>query len=134
MAPEAFELPARERVLFVPSRFHMRGVAPWGGKVRALGSGAAHMALVAGGSGVGAVLSSWALWDVGCGALLLRETGRMIWDLAGRPLAPEASDPGVPFVAGTPQVLEALTADGWAERAIRPRSARPATGVGDADG
>lgn len=133
LEPAEDRLPIGERVLFAPSRFHARAPAPWPGKVRALGSGAAHMALVAGGSGVGAVVSKWALWDVGCGALLIRETGRMIWDLAGEPLAVEWSAPGVPFLAGTPQVLEALTSDGWARRAIR-RSPGTDRGAGEADG
>lgn len=132
LPPYTPSLPIGERVIFVPSRFHRRGPAPWSGKVRALGSGAAHLALVAGGSGVGTIMSKWELWDVGCGTLLNRETGRMIWDLAGNPLVPEATEPGVPFIAGTPQVLKALTSDGWAARAIRRR--RGESGVGEADG
>lgn len=121
-------LPIAQQVLFVPSRFHRRSPAPWPGKVRALGSGAAHLALAAAGSGVGAVIAKWSLWDVGCGALLIHETGRMIWDVAGNVLAPEASPAGVPFLAGTPLVREALTSEGWAERAVRLRSGATASG------
>lgn len=133
LASAGDELPVHEHVLFVPSRFHTAGRAPWRGKLRALGSGAAHMALVAGGSGVGAVVSKWELWDVGCGALLIRETGRMIWDLAGNPLAPETSAAGVPFIAGTHHVHEALTTEGWAEQALR-RATSAGAGSGEGDG
>ena len=106
-------------ILFVPSRFHRRGPAPWHGKVRALGASAAHLALVASGAGVGAVIPHWFLWDVGCGVLLIREAGRMIWDLAGNDFVPEGSERGRPFLAGTAEALAQLTVDGWAERAMR---------------
>lgn len=110
-----------DTILFVPSRFHRRGPAPWTGKVRALGTSAAHLALVAAGAGVGAVIPHWSLWDVGCGALLIREAGRMIWDLAGNDFVPEASEHGLPFLAGTAEAMQQLTANGWAEAAMLGR-------------
>ena len=47
--------PSRHHSLFAPSRFHRVSPVPWPGKVRALGSSAAHLALV--GAGAGLVLS-----------------------------------------------------------------------------
>lgn len=102
-------------VLFVPSRFHRyRGRIGWRGKVRALGSSAAHLAHVAAGGGRATVIPEWALWDVGCGALLIRESGRVIWDAAGTPVRPEEVSPGLPFLAGAPDVLRLLIGPGVA--------------------
>jgi len=111
----------RESILFAPSRFHLAGPVPWPGKVRALGAGAAHLALVAGGSGDLAVMPSWALWDVGCGILLVREAGLVIRDASGAPVVPEAVRPGTPFLAGTEAAVQELVADGWAASVMRRR-------------
>ncbi|MBX2800038.1 MAG: inositol monophosphatase [Myxococcales bacterium] len=113
LGPPSDDVAVDDPTLFVPSRFHRAGRAPWSGKVRALGSGAAHMALVAAGSGAGTVVPKWKLWDVGCGALLIRETGRMIWDVSGEPFTPETASQGHPFIAGVPRALRELTAEGW---------------------
>ncbi|MEN0068284.1 MAG: inositol monophosphatase family protein [Myxococcota bacterium] len=113
-----------ESILLAPSRFHLAGPVPWPGKVRALGSGAAHLALVASGGGVLTAMPSWALWDVGCGVLLVRETGLVIRDLSGAPVVPEAETPGTPFLAGTESALRILTADDWAASVLRRRRRR----------
>ncbi|HHO50729.1 MAG TPA: hypothetical protein ENK18_07590 [Deltaproteobacteria bacterium] len=109
---------SRRSILFAPSRFHRVGVAPWPGKVRALGSSAAHLALVAAGGGLVAVIPRWHLWDVGCGALLIRETGGVIWDPSGVGLDPERCTPGLPFLAGSPNALGMLTDGGWASEVL----------------
>lgn len=125
--------PARvdgEDVLFAPSRFHLAGRTPWPGKVRALGSTAAHLAYVAADAGLVAVIPSWCLWDVGCGALLVHEVGRVIWDAAGETVEPESASTEVPLLAGSPTALRLLTANGWARAVVeRARSGRVPTGA-----
>ncbi len=106
--------PTPRSILFAPSRFHRAGVVPWPGKIRVLGSSAAHLALVAAGGGVATVIPRWFLWDVGCGVLLIREAGGVIWNPDGETLAPERCAPGLPFLAGAPTALGALTDGGWA--------------------
>jgi fructose-1,6-bisphosphatase/inositol monophosphatase family enzyme len=98
----------REDVLFVPSRFHRWSPVPWAGKIRALGSSAAHLAHVAAGGGLATVVPRWELWDVGCGALLIREAGRVIWGPGGEAVEPERVPPGSPLLAGAPTALRTL--------------------------
>ncbi len=105
-------------LLFVPSRFHRRGPVPWRGKVRALGSSAAHLCHVAAGAGLATIIPKWNLWDVGAGTLLLREVGMVVWGADGRPLVPEQVTEGLPLVAGAPNALRMLFADGWATGAL----------------
>jgi fructose-1,6-bisphosphatase/inositol monophosphatase family enzyme len=111
--------PRADDLLFVPSRFHRRGPVRWRGKVRALGSSAAHLCHVAGGAGLAAIVPKWNLWDVGAGTILLREVGGEVWDFEGRPFAPESVAEGLPLVAGAPTALRALFGDGWATVALR---------------
>lgn len=100
--------PARHHGLYLPSRFHRRQPLEWPGKVRALGSSAAHLAQAAGGGGVATLIPRWELWDVGCGILLVEEAGRLVLDGHGQPFDP-ITMPQRPFVAGAPSALEALT-------------------------
>ncbi len=106
-------------LLFVPSRFHRRGPIPWRGKVRALGSSAAHLCFVAAGAGLAAVIPKWNLWDVGTGTLLLREVGAEVWGADGLPLLPERVVEGLPLVAGAPNALRSLFGDGWVTAVLR---------------
>jgi myo-inositol-1(or 4)-monophosphatase len=99
-------------LLFLPSRFHTRGPIPWRGKVRALGSSAAHLAHVAAGSGLATLIPKWSMWDIGCGTLLVREVGREIWGMDGEPVEPERVPPGLPLWFGAPNALRSLFADG----------------------
>ncbi len=108
-----------ESILFAPSKVHLAGPVPWPGKVRALGSGAAHLALVAAGNGVLTAMPHWALWDVGCGVLLVREAGLVIRDYTGAPVVPEAEAAGTPFLAGTESAVRRLTDDDWAASMMR---------------
>lgn len=116
---------AKNDVLFVPSRFHRRHPVPWPGKIRALGSSAAHLALVAAGGGLAAVVPQWSLWDVGCGALLIREVGRVIWDTTGQAVDPEQVPTNLPLLIGEPGALRTLVNDGWARRVLDNRAWTP---------
>jgi fructose-1,6-bisphosphatase/inositol monophosphatase family enzyme len=115
----------RNDVLFAPSRFHRRQPVPWPGKVRALGSSAAHLAHVAAGGGLVTVIPQWALWDVGCGVLLLREAGGVIWDSTGQAVEPERVPQDLPLLAGEPRALRTLVEDGWARRVLDARTWTP---------
>lgn len=119
LAPDPDPAIHSESILFAPSKFHLAGPVPWPGKVRALGSGAAHLALVAAGHGVLTAMPQWALWDVGCGLLLVREAGLVIRTFSGAPVVPEAGAPGTPFLAGTTSAVERLVADDWAASVLR---------------
>ena len=99
--------PASERILFAPSRFH-QGPLRWTGRIRVLGSVAAHMAHVAAGSGAITLVPKWKLWDVGCGALLIQEAGGVLSDLGGTPLDRNLSVPDLPFMAGASTALHQL--------------------------
>jgi myo-inositol-1(or 4)-monophosphatase len=123
VAPDV-ERVRRNDVLFAPSRFHRRQPVPWPGKVRALGSSAAHLAHVAAGGGLATVIPKWSLWDVGCGALLIREVGRVIWDASGAPVDPERVAPDLPLLAGAPTALRSLTTDGWARDVLGDAKSR----------
>jgi myo-inositol-1(or 4)-monophosphatase len=101
--------------LYLPSRFHHYPVA-WPGRVRAFGSSAYHLAQVAYGGGgaegagaVATVIPRWALWDVGCGLLLVEEAGRVAVDLSGAAFS-AVTDENRPFVAGAPVAVAAIVA------------------------
>lgn len=108
----------RDDLLFVPSRSHRRGPIPWAGKVRALGSSAAHLCYVAAGAGLCAVIPKWNLWDVGAGTILVREVGLEVWGADGRVMEPENVREGLPMAAGAPNAMRSLFEDGWATRAL----------------
>ncbi|MEZ4317556.1 MAG: inositol monophosphatase [Myxococcota bacterium] len=99
-----------KQVIFVPSRFHRGPRATWSGKIRALGSTAAHLALVAGGAGVATVIPRWALWDVGCGVLLVTEAGGRVSAIDGSPIDVVSCRAGLPFMAGASTALQNLAA------------------------
>jgi len=99
----------KRQVLLVSSRFHAHPAsARWQGKIRALGSAAAHLALCAAGSGVAAIVPKWALWDVGCGALLITESGGGISSLDGSAFDVVNGEQGLPIMAGAPSALQNL--------------------------
>ncbi|MBW1877971.1 MAG: hypothetical protein JRJ84_06395 [Deltaproteobacteria bacterium] len=107
LRPTGPERVQRNDSLYVPSRFHRRIPIPWPGKVRALGSTAAHLAHAASGGAAATLVSRWALWDVGCGILLVREANRDLVDLTGAAFDP-MEHPGQPFLAGAPAALRLL--------------------------
>lgn len=100
-------------VLYVPSGLHKRVRLAWSGKARCIGGTAAHLALVARGSGAAALVGpDWKLWDVAAGLGLIdavKGVARRVSD--GAPLRLIA-DTGAPFVAGHPAVVDALLAAG----------------------
>ncbi len=98
----------KKQVLFVPSRFHRGPRVAWPGKVRSFGSTAAHLALVAAGAGVAAIVPRWELWDVGCGVALIREAGGVIRGLDGAPVDVVNGPRGLPFVAGASSAVSTL--------------------------
>jgi myo-inositol-1(or 4)-monophosphatase len=100
----------RDRILFAPSRIHDAPRGLWRGKVRVLGSAAAHLALVAAGAGAAALLPTWSLWDVGCGVLLITESGGVLSGLDGRPVDVVGGERGLPFLAGAPTALQDVVA------------------------
>jgi fructose-1,6-bisphosphatase/inositol monophosphatase family enzyme len=95
------------KTLYLPSGAHHLGALTWRGKSRGLGSTAAHLALVAGGASSVTVVPTWSPWDVGCGLLLLEETGRAVTDLDGAPVDPMATEPAA-FLAGPAPLLTEL--------------------------
>ena len=123
LPPPPERAPTRSGAMCVPSRFHRAGPLPWPGKVRALGSSAAHLALVAAGSADLALIPEWSLWDVGCGALLVTETGRVVTDLDGQPVDVATCRRGLPILAGAPTAIRPLVRD-WADLR-RPHLERP---------
>lgn len=125
LTPPALDQPRPRDVLYVPSRFHQLGAFDWRGKTRSLGSTAVHLAHVASGAGIGAIIGRWSPWDIACGLLLVEEANRVITALNATPLRPlqgvstmEASPTGAPFLAGDPGFVEHI-----AERIERLRQA-----------
>lgn len=119
LAPADPGAPGRHHSVFLPSRFHRQAPSGWPGKVRALGSSAAHLALVAGGAGPATLVPEWKLWDVGCGVLLVQEAGRAVVDLQGQALDVLSARVGLPFLAGAPTALSLLTDPGLGGRTAR---------------
>ena len=103
----------RDDVLFVPSRIHQRPGLPWPGKLRAVGSTAAHMALLAAGGARGAIIARWSLWDVGCGLLMNTEVGHVLRHLDGSPFDVSVCPEGLPFLVGAQTALDSLDTGGW---------------------
>lgn len=97
--------PPRDQTLFVPSRFHLARNVEWPGRIRALGSAAAHLAHVAAGAGALAIVPRWKRWDVGCGVLLVQEAGGVVSDIQGNPLDRNLGVDDLPFLAGASTAL-----------------------------
>jgi fructose-1,6-bisphosphatase/inositol monophosphatase family enzyme len=95
------------RTLYLPSRAHLLGPLAWPGKMRALGCSAAHLAQVAAGGAAATIVPVWCTWDIGCGVLLVREAGRAVTDLAGRPFDLVAHR-GRPLLAAPPSLVHPL--------------------------
>ncbi|MBW2699250.1 MAG: inositol monophosphatase [Deltaproteobacteria bacterium] len=78
------EVVDNESLLLTYSRFHSDFVTHFPGKVRSLGSTAAHLAYVARGAAGGAVLGNVHVWDVAAGSVLLEAAGGGFRDLNGK--------------------------------------------------
>ena len=106
--PTPVDTVRRNHCLMVPSGFHRLPAFKWPGKVRGLGSTAAHLALVAAGGPVATVIGAgWRLWDVGAGALMVQEAGLSIVDIQGQVYHP-TQDRGSAFIAGSPHAIDVL--------------------------
>lgn len=110
--------PGRHHSMFIPSRAHRMTPIPWPGKVRSLGSSAAHLCLVAVGAAQAAIIPTWHLWDVGAGALMIEESGRSVCDAYGAPVNVASCQPGLPLVAGASSAVEHLVGSDWIRQAL----------------
>lgn len=101
------------RVIYLPSGFHRHYSVDFVGKARCLGGTAAHLALVARGSALAAIVApGWSIWDTAVGLSLIEAVGgRALRIPDGRPLDP-FRDTGAAFVAGEPGAVEELTSPG----------------------
>lgn len=72
-----------ESLLLTYSRFHKDFRAHFPGKVRSLGSSAAHMAYVARGAATAALLGNVHVWDIAAGQIILEAAGGKLLDVAG---------------------------------------------------
>ncbi|MCK6507689.1 hypothetical protein L6R53_30700 [Myxococcota bacterium] len=110
--------PDRAAVLFVPSRLHHAATVAWPGKLRSLGSTAAHLAWVASGGAAAALVAPSPAWDTAAGCALIEAVGGVVSPIptAGRTTGPAFADrlhePGPALVAGTPAAAAALLAPG----------------------
>jgi myo-inositol-1(or 4)-monophosphatase len=75
-----------ESRLLVSSRSHRRFQIRFPGKIRSLGSTAYHLALVARGVAIGALLGRPRSWDLAAGVALVRAAGGDVTDLGGESL------------------------------------------------
>ena len=73
-----------ESLLLTYSRFHSDFITKLTGKVRSLGSTAAHMAYVARGAASGAIMGNVHIWDIAAGQVILEAAGGAIRDLSGK--------------------------------------------------
>ncbi len=73
-----------ESLLLTYSRFHNDFITHLTGKVRSLGSTAAHIAYVARGAASGAVLGNVHIWDVAAGLVILEAAGGAIRTASGK--------------------------------------------------
>jgi fructose-1,6-bisphosphatase/inositol monophosphatase family enzyme len=80
--------PSGESDLFMVthSDLHRSGAIRFPGKVRSLGSTAYHIALVARGAAVAALLGRPRVWDIAAGAAMLDATGGVLRYLSGEPV------------------------------------------------
>lgn len=78
------EVMDNESLILTYSRFHSEFTTHFPGKVRCLGSTAAHLAYVARGAAGGAVLGNVHIWDVAAGLVVLQAAGGTVRDLVGK--------------------------------------------------
>lgn len=100
-------------VIYLPSGFHRHYSVEFAGKARCLGGTAAHLALVARGSALAAIVApGWSIWDTAVGlSLIVAVGGRALRIPDGAPLHP-FRDTGAAFVAGEAAAVEALASPG----------------------
>lgn len=77
-----------ESLLFTYSRFHNDFRTNFPGKVRCLGSSAAHICYVARGAASAAILGNIHIWDIAAGIIILQSAGGVILDAEGKKFDP----------------------------------------------
>ena len=107
LRPPDIATAGRDDVLALPSAAHRAFPIHWPGRIRALGSTAAHLTMVASGGAAAGLVAAWSPWDIGAGVLLVTEAGRALVDLSGTPIDP-MKHPDQPFLAASPALVGAL--------------------------
>ncbi|MDP2304688.1 MAG: inositol monophosphatase family protein [Pseudomonadota bacterium] len=105
------------RVLYLPSAFHRHFNVAFAGKARCLGGTAAHLALVARGSALAAIVApGWSIWDTAAGLALIEAVGGRALRLPHGGLGPAPLDPfrdtGAAFIAGEATAVAELASLG----------------------
>jgi myo-inositol-1(or 4)-monophosphatase len=77
-------------LLLTYSRFHSDFTTHFPGKVRSLGSTAAHIAYVAHGAASAAILGNVHVWDIAAGVVILEAAGGVVRTMDGK--RPELSE------------------------------------------
>ena len=96
-------------VLYAPSGLHSFARVIWPGKIRCLGSIAAHLCLTAAGCADAVLVPpGWQSWDVVAGLCMIRETQGVVQTATGSHLSLEQKEK-LPFLAGTPTAVQWLT-------------------------
>ncbi|MFN7144162.1 MAG: inositol monophosphatase family protein, partial [Myxococcota bacterium] len=104
---------ATPRVLYLPSGFHRHYRVDFVGKTRCLGGTAAHLALVARGSALAAIVApGWSIWDTAVGISLIESVGGRALRIPDQSPLDTFRDTGVAFVAGEPGAVEELVSQG----------------------
>lgn len=95
-----------------PSTAHRRFTIDFIGKTRSIGATVGAFCYTARGSAVGALLSTFAIWDVAAGMAILQAAGGVATDLAGAPLDCHSLLDGhtfrAPVLLGAPEHITAL--------------------------
>ncbi len=102
----------RNALITAPSDVHRYFELTWPGKVRSLGSVAAHIAYVARGTALGSLVGRPSLWDIAGALAVLQRAGGVARTLSGRawqlgPMLSGGKGPE-PMVVAAPQVLDAV--------------------------
>jgi myo-inositol-1(or 4)-monophosphatase len=102
----------RNLLITVPSDAHRHFELAWPGKVRSLGSVAAHIAYVARGIAVGSLVGRPSLWDIAGALAVLQRAGGVARTLSGEawglgPMLSGGKGPQ-PMVVAAPQFLDAV--------------------------
>jgi fructose-1,6-bisphosphatase/inositol monophosphatase family enzyme len=101
------------RVIYLPSAFHRHYGVDFVGKARCLGGTAAHLALVARGSALAALVApGWSIWDTAVGLSLIEAVGGRALRLPDRAPLDLFRDTGAAFVAGEAGAVEELVSPG----------------------
>lgn len=106
--------PHRGASLFVPSRLHHVATVAWPGKLRCLGSTAAHLAWVASGGAHAALVGPSPAWDTAAGCALIQAVGGVVQPLSSpgdaepRPRPVDPWDLGPVLVAGRAAAVASL--------------------------